>query len=161
MPEEGDSAFPFEFRIGKGYRHETLHKYRKVGLPPSKKVIIVSLSESTLKMMRILFISCCKLFSFLRYFFLTLKNGLIRKPTLISKFMTSQAGQQIITIHILSNILTSKGNQTMAFGQLIEYNTINIFLEKSYRKCGGEVSPRPFYKKSKLDLSLDQQSEMP
>ena len=36
----------------------------------------------------------------------------------------------------------------------------NIFLEKSYTKCGGEASPRPFYKKSKLSISLDQQSEI-
>ena len=30
----------------------------------------------------------------------------------------------------------------MKFGQLIEYNMRNIFLEKSYIKCGGEASPR-------------------
>ena len=30
----------------------------------------------------------------------------------------------------------------MEFGQLIEYNLRNIFLEKSYTKCGGETSPR-------------------
>ena len=35
----------------------------------------------------------------------------------------------------------------------------NIFLEKSYIKCG-EASPRPFYEKSELNISLDQQSEM-
>ena len=44
----------------------------------------------------------------------------------------------------------------MKFGQLIEYNMSNIFLEKSYTKCGGETSPRPFYEKLKLSLSLDQ-----
>ena len=53
----------------------------------------------------------------------------------------------------------SKGNQTMEFGQLTEYDIKNIFLEKSYTKYGGETSPRPFYKKLKLSLSLDQQSE--
>ena len=51
-------------------------------------------------------------------------------------------------------------NQTIKFGQLIEYNMRNIFLEKSYTKCGGENSSRLFYKKSKLRISLDQQSEM-
>ena len=35
-----------------------------------------------------------------------------------------------------------------------------IWSEKSYTKCGGEASPRPFYQKSKLSISLDQQSEM-
>ena len=44
--------------------------------------------------------------------------------------MTSQIGQQIITIHILPNISRSKGNQKMTFGQLIEYNLRNIVLEK-------------------------------
>ena len=32
----------------------------------------------------------------------------------------------------------------------------NIFLEKSYTKCGVETSPRPF-SKSKLSISLDQE----
>ena len=44
----------------------------------------------------------------------------------------------------------------MKFGQLIEYNLINIFLEESYTKCGGETIPRSFFKKSKLIISLDQ-----
>ena len=56
------------------------------------------------------------------------KNGLIRKIRVISNFMTSQPGQQIITIHIFPNISRIKGNQTMKFGQLIEYNKGNIFL---------------------------------
>ena len=43
--------------------------------------------------------------------------------------MTSQPGQQTTTLHILSNILRSKGNQTVKFGQLIEYNNKNIFLQ--------------------------------
>ena len=30
------------------------------------------------------------------------------------------------------------------FGQLIESNMSNIFLEKLYTKCGKETSPRPF-----------------
>ena len=45
--------------------------------------------------------------------------------------MTLQTGQQIITIHILSNISRSKRNQTMKFGQLIKYNVINILPQKS------------------------------
>ena len=47
----------------------------------------------------------------------------------------------------------------MKFGQLIEYNMINIFLEKSYTKCGGETSLRPFSGKLKLRISLDQLSK--
>ena len=53
--------------------------------------------------------------------------------------------------------LRRKGNQTMKFGQLIEYNMRSIFLEKSYTKCAGETIPRPFFKTSKLSISLDQQ----
>ena len=49
-----------------------------------------------------------------------------------------------------------KDNQTMKFGQLIEYNMRNIIFEKSYTKCGGETIPRPFSKKPKLSISLDQ-----
>ena len=48
----------------------------------------------------------------------------------------------------------------MKFGQLIEYNMRNIFLEKSYTKCCGETIPTPFPKKSKLSMSLDQQSKV-
>ena len=84
------------------------------------------------------------------------KNGLIRKIRLILKFVTSQRGQETITIHKLPNISRSKGNQTMKFGQLIEYNVRNIFVEKSYTKCAGETIPRPLSKKSHLTIYLDQ-----
>ena len=57
--------------------------------------------------------------------------------------MTSQTGLETIAIHILSNISQSKGNQTMKFGQLIEYNKRNIFLQKLCRKWGKETSFRP------------------
>ena len=48
----------------------------------------------------------------------------------------------------------------MKFGQLIGYNMRNIFLEKVYTECGREASLRPFSEKSKLSISLDQQSEL-
>ena len=70
--------------------------------------------------------------------------------------MVPHLGKQIIAMHILPNISGNKGNQTMKFGQLIEYNMRNIFLEKSYTKCGGETFPRPFSKKPKLSTYLDQ-----
>ena len=70
--------------------------------------------------------------------------------------MTSQPGKQTIAIHLLPNISRSKDNQTKKFGQLIEYNMGNISLEKSYTKYGGETIPRPFSKKSKFYVSLDQ-----
>ena len=58
--------------------------------------------------------------------------------------MMPQPGQQTIVIHLLPDISRSKGNQAMKFGQLIEYNMKNIFLEKSYAKCGGETNSKPF-----------------
>ena len=70
--------------------------------------------------------------------------------------MTSQPGKHIIAIHILPNISRGKGNHTMKFGQLIEYNMRNIFLKKSFTKCSGETIPRPFSKKLRLTISLDQ-----
>ena len=69
--------------------------------------------------------------------------------------MTSQPGLQRIAILILTNISRSKGNQAMKFGQLIKYNMRNIFLENSYTKWDGETILRPFFKKSKLSISLD------
>ena len=58
--------------------------------------------------------------------------------------MTSQLGKQTITIHILPYISRSENNQTIKFGQL-QYNMRRIFLEKSYPKCGGETSLKPFF----------------
>ena len=69
-----------------------------------------------------------------------------------------------ITKHILPNIPLSKGNQTMTFGQLMEYNKKNIYLQKSYGKWGWEISfttsfccPKALYevKASSLELSFN------
>ena len=67
--------------------------------------------------------------------------------------MTSQTGQQAFAIYILTGISKSKGNQEMKFGQLIDYDMTNIFVEKSYTKFGRETIPRPFSTKSKLSIS--------
>ena len=48
--------------------------------------------------------------------------------------MTSQPGKETITIHILHNILPSKGNERMKFSQLIECSKRNIFPQKLSRK---------------------------
>ena len=42
----------------------------------------------------------------------------------------------------------------------MECNVRNIFLEKSYTKCGTETIPRPFSKKSKFSISPDQYSKV-
>ena len=74
--------------------------------------------------------------------------------------MTSQPGKQKIAIHILPYISRSKDNQTVKFGQSIEYNMRKIFPEKSYPKFGRETIPKPSFKKSKLNIILDQQSKV-
>ena len=43
----------------------------------------------------------------------------------------------------------------MKFGQLIEYNMSNNFVERSYAKCAGETISRSLSKKSKLSITLD------
>ena len=48
----------------------------------------------------------------------------------------------------------------MKFGQLMEYNLRNIFLEESYTQYGGETIPRPFFKKSILSISPNQYSKV-
>ena len=53
------------------------------------------------------------------------ENGLIKELRLISIFFTSQAGLQLITIHVLSNISESKYSETIKFCHIIEYNVRN------------------------------------
>ena len=73
-------------------------------------------------------------FIYLLTIFMSKKFHLIVNLFINFKFMTSQTRQQIITIHILPNISRSKDNQTMKFGQLIDYKMKMIFLEKSCTK---------------------------
>ena len=39
----------------------------------------------------------------------------------------------------------------MKFGQLIEYNMKNIFIEKSYTRCGWETSPQTLFWKIEIE----------
>ena len=66
--------------------------------------------------------------------------------------MTSSPGKQTVALHVLPDILWSKGNHAMKFGHLIE-NMSYICLEKSYTKCSKGTLPRLFPKKSKLSIS--------
>ena len=51
--------------------------------------------------------------------------------------MMSQTGQKASTKYILPNISGGvEGNHIIKLGQLIKYNTRNIFPQKSYPKCG-------------------------
>ena len=48
----------------------------------------------------------------------------------------------------------------MEVGQLIIHNMRNIFLKKSFTKSDEETMLRPFSKKSKFSISLDQDSKV-
>ena len=60
-----------------------------------------------------------EIFTFLFRIFGYVKNSLIKKLWLISRFMTLKTRKKIITIHVLPNISRSKGKQTIKFGHLI------------------------------------------
>ena len=62
---------------------------------------------------------------------------------LVSKFITSQTGKQVITIHILPNISRSKGNQAIRLDQLLKYSLRYTFHQKSWRKWCSKTSSRP------------------
>ena len=70
--------------------------------------------------------------------------------------MVSQPRKQTVAIHILPHVSRSKDNQTMKFGQSIESSMKKIFLKKTNTHCGGDTIPRPFSKKLKLSISLNQ-----
>ena len=116
-----------------------------------KKQMLLKLCLATLASSYVLISSFT---TFLSWLFGYAENSLFRKLRSISKIITSQIGLQITLIDILPNILRRKRYQAMKFGQLIAHNMKNIFLGKSYTKCGGGASPRHFYKKSKLSLSV-------
>ena len=84
-------------------------------------------------------------------FFGHVVKGSIRKMRLISNFLTSQPGKRTNVVHILLNISRRKDNETLKFGQLIECNMRNVFLEKSYAKCGRKTISRLFSKKIKIE----------
>ena len=53
----------------------------------------------------------------------------------------------MFAIHILSNISRSRGNQTMKFGQLIDYDMREIFFLKNHTQNVVEkLVPDPFLK---------------
>ena len=68
-------------------------------------------------MLKALFV--LEIFNFLSWLFGYVRRRLDKKLRLISKFLTSKTGQQIIIRYLKwSNISRSKGNRAMKFGQL-------------------------------------------
>ena len=74
--------------------------------------------------------------------------------------MTSETRKQIVIIYILLKSLSSKNNQSIKVGQLIECKVKDIILEKSYTKCDEQSSSASFSEKSKMNIFLYQQSEI-
>ena len=97
---------------------------------------------------------------FVLSFFVMWENDLIRKLRLISILTTLQTGKQEITIHISPSISRSKGDQTVKFGQLIEYN-VRIFFFKIAENDAMRLVPdlflfiqKPWYEIKASDLHL-------
>ena len=49
-------------------------------------------------------------------------------------------------MQILPDFSRNNSNETIKYGQLIEYNTRTVCFEKLCTKCSGETSPRSFKK---------------
>ena len=62
------------------------------------------------------------------------KNSLIRRISLISKFMASQSGKETIIIHVLPNISRSKDKKTLKSCQVLKCYKENVFLQMLCRK---------------------------
>ena len=73
--------------------------------------------------------------------------------------MTSQRGKQTISIHLFSNMSGNRGNQTMKFDQLIEYNMRNVFLEK-WNPTLQKLVPDPFLKNQNWGYLWDLKSKV-
>ena len=97
-----------------------------------------------------------KMFKFLSWLFSHVAKRLHQKDKVNFEIYDVTAWLSNNCKTYIAQYLRRKGNQTMKFARLIEYNMTNIFLEKSYTKCSGESSPRPFFEKLKLSISLDQ-----
>ena len=103
-----------------------------------------------------------KIFKYLKYFcsgFYGYVGKWLDQKAKVNFNIYNVTNWEIIAIPILPNISRSKDNHTIRLGRLIECKTRIIFLEKSYAKCGGKTSPRPFTEKSKLSISVNQQSK--
>ena len=119
-------------------------------------------TESPLKMMKNTFSFTWKsffvlnVFKFLSWLFGHVEERLHYKDKINFKLYNVTTWLTNNCSNIFPSISRSKGDQTKKGDQLIEYNMRNIFLEKLYMKCSRETIFRLFFKKLKLNISLDQ-----
>ena len=59
--------------------------------------------------------------------------------------MMSQTGYKLKFLYTYCSISWQVNNQTIKFGQFIEYNKGNILIQKSCRKSGRKYSSRPLF----------------
>ena len=110
-------------------------------------------TESTLIMKNVFYFTLkalliLKIFKFLFWLFQScIKMAWLERSCQFLNLWCHNLVNKTIVIQILPNISRSKGNQTIKFDQLIEYNMRNIFIEKSYTKCAAEIIPRLLFKK--------------
>ena len=116
-------------------------------------------TESPFKMMKNAFYFTLKVLFVLkifRFFVLTfghVEKQLDQKDKVNFKICDVTNLKQTIAIHVLPNISRSKSNQTMIFGQLIEYKMRNIFLENHTQNVMKKQTPFPksYLKKIKIE----------
>ena len=104
-------------------------------------------AENTLKikknafhfMLKALFV--LEVFQILSWGFGHVKKWLDKKVKVNFKIYDVIDWQQVIAMHMMSGISRSKGSQAMKFGQLMEDNTRNIFLQKSCRNEAERLAP--------------------
>ena len=126
----------------------------KVKLSPSKKSFLITSMNSLQKWWKWLLFHGKNSFRswdiyiyFLTYIYLCyLEKQFDKKAMNNFKIFWHHRLDNRIALHILSSISRNKDNQTMKFIQLIEYKMRNIFIEQSYKKCGGKASTRLFIK---------------
>ena len=132
-------------RNSKAYRFESLQAHSRVwdsfwqlkAFKSYKKCFLFHIKSS---------FRSWNIYDFVLTFLVIQENSLIRHRKLISKFMTSETGKQIIIIHThIVQISRSKDNQAITFDQLIKYNVRNISFHKSYGKSVRETSSSPLF----------------
>ena len=90
-----------------------------------------------------------KTIKFLSWLFANVGKRGNKKAQVNFKIYDVTISKKIIAIQILYKISRSKNNQTIRFGQLIEYNMRKIYFEELYTKCGAGTSSRP---SSKIEI---------
>ena len=121
----------------------------KLRLSPSKKKLLYLLQWKLFKndgnyffffILKALFV--VKIFKLLCSSFGLLRTTWLEQKSEFQSLWRHSLVNKQLKINILPDISWSKGNQTMKFGQVKEYNKKNFFLQKSCRKGDRGTSSR-------------------